>query len=150
MKNIIISLILLMLGASSALADVVTKCDSPQGYSYYVAGSVVPKKDAGWVQDGMSNGSYLLTRDADGNYDIIFSDAINRTASSREDGGNVIVISKSDNHLVVVVAYPEMNVETWYFRINRSGAGELTMSQTRYGKESLINKHSLMRASCSK
>jgi hypothetical protein len=122
MQSIIINLIVLVLGASSALADVVTKCNSPQGYSYFIAGTAVPKKEAGWVQDSISKGSYLLTHDADGKYDIIFSDALNRTISSREDGGDVIVVSKSDNHLVLVVAYPEMNVETWYFRIDRSGA----------------------------
>ena len=95
-------------------------------------------------------GSYFLTHDADGKYDIIFSDALNRTISSREDGGNVIVVSKSDNHLVLVVAYPEINVETWHFRIDRSGAGELSTSQTRYGNASIIKKHSLMVATCSK
>jgi hypothetical protein len=97
----------------------------------------------------ITKGSYLLTHDADGKYDIIFSDALRRTGSSREDGGNVIVVSQSDDHLVLVVAYPEMNVETWYFRIDRSGAGEFSTSQTRYGKESIIKKHSLMVATCS-
>ena len=150
MLSLIINLIVLVLGASSALADVVTKCNSPQGYTYFIAGAAIPKKEAGWVQDSISKGSYLLTHDADGKYDIIFSDALNRTRSSREDGGNVIVVSQSDDHLVLVVAYPEMNVETWYFRIDRSGAGELSTSQARYGKESIIKKHSVMIAACSK
>lgn len=150
MIKTLINLVLLVLGPSSVFADIVTKCDSPHGYSYFVAGSFVPKKEAGWVEDGISKGSYLVTRDADGKYDIIFSDAINRTISSREDGGEVVVISKSDNRLVLVVAYPEMNVETWYFRIDLSGTGELTVSQARYGEASFINKHSLMKAACSK
>src|SRR5579864_7353875 len=104
MMGILTSLILLLFGASSVLAEVVTRCDSPQGYSYYVGGSLVQKKDAGWVKDGISNGSYLVTRDVNGKYDIIFSDAVNRTISSNEDGGDVIVISKSDDHLVLLVA----------------------------------------------
>ena len=150
MKNILISFALLVFGSSDALADVVTKCDAPQGHAYYFAGSFVPKQKAGWVADRISSGSYLVTRDADGKYDIVYTDATNRTVSSREDGGNVLVISRKDNYLVLVVNYPEMNVETWYFRINRSGVGELTVSQARYGEEARINKHSLMRATCSK
>jgi len=150
MIKLLFTLLLLLPDVPSALADVVTKCDSPQGYSYFIPGSRVHKKDEGWVQDGISNGSYLVTRDADGQYDIIFTDAVNRTISSREDGGKIIVISESDKQLVLVVAYPEMNVETWYFRINQSGVGELTVSQARYGKEAIINKHSLFKAICSK
>ena len=72
MQSIIISLIVLMLGASSALADVVTKCNSPQGYSYFIAGAAIPKKEAGWAPDRISKGSYIHTHDADGTYDIIF------------------------------------------------------------------------------
>ncbi|HKC93300.1 MAG TPA: hypothetical protein VKB81_04680 [Nitrospira sp.] len=150
MKTILISFIFLLSGASSALADVVTKCDVPQGYSYYFPSLVVPNKKAGWVQDGVTNGSYLVTRDADRQYDVIFTDAVDRTRSSREDGGKIIVLSESDNQLVLVVAYPEKNVETWYFKINPSGAGEVTVSQARYGRDQVINKHSLMRAICSR
>jgi len=150
MKNMLVNLILLVSGASSALADVVTKCDSPQGHAYYMAGKIVPRKDAGWRQDAISNGTYLVTRDADGKYDIIFSDAIKQTKSSREDGGDVIAISKSNDHLILLVNYPEMNVETWYFRIDPRGVGEVTVSQARYGEGAIINKHSLMRAICSR
>ncbi|HXC67868.1 MAG TPA: hypothetical protein VN638_10645, partial [Nitrospiraceae bacterium] len=62
----------------------------------------------------------------------------------------VSVVSKSDSHLVLIVDYPSMNVETYYFRLNQKGKGELTVSQARYGEEARINKHSLMRATCSK
>lgn len=150
MKSILINLISLVLGVSSAAADVVTNCHSPQGYSYFIAGKIVPTKGAGWKEDGITNGRYLVTRDADGKYDIIYTDAFNRTVSSRADGAAVIVVSTSDNHLVLVVTYPEMSVETWYFRIDGSGAGELMVSQAKYGKEAVSNKHSLMRATCSK
>jgi len=111
---------------------------------------LLPRDKAGWQKDGISKGSYLVTRDADGKYDIIFSDAIKQTKSSREDGGDVIVVSKSDDRLVLLVNYPEMNVETWYFRIDSRGGGEVTVSQARYGEDAMINKHSLMRAVCSK
>lgn len=150
MKTLLASVLFFMSWVPSAFADIVTKCDAPQGHAYYLPNPIVPKKDGGWQRDAISNGTYLVTRDADGKYDIIFSDAIKQTKSSREDGGDVIVISKSNDNLILLVNYPEMNVETWYFRIDRRGGGEVTVSQARYGEDAIINKHSLMRAVCSK
>lgn len=150
MKSILCSLMLLTLGTSSALAGVVTKCEEPEGYAFYFSSRLVPKDKAGWQKDGISRGSYLITRDAAGEFDIIFTDAMKRTISSKEDGGQIVAVSQSDDHLVLVVIYPEMNVETWYFKMDPSGFGKVTVSQARYGTEALANKHSLMTATCSR
>jgi hypothetical protein len=150
MNKLLVGFMLVLFGANSALADVVTKCDSIQGYSYYVAGPLVEQDAAGWKKDGISSGNFLVIREANENYDIVVTDSLNRTKSSREEGGEVSVVSKSDSHLVLIVGHPSMNVETYYFRLNQKGKGELTVSQARYGEEARINKHSLMRATCSK
>lgn len=150
MNNLVSSLILIVLGISNALADIVTKCDAPKGYSYFIEGKLIQKKEAGWSKDGISNGYFIVTRDKEGSYDIIFNDVTKRTISSREDGGEIVVVSKSNEHLVLVVAYPDLNIETWFFKINQNGMGELSMSQARYGDAATMNKHSLMIASCSK
>ena len=150
MRTLLTSTILLALGVSNATAGVVTRCEGPEGYAYYFSGPLVPKNDAGWKKDGVTKGSYLVTRDAAGEYDIIFTDALNRTISSREDGGQVVMVSHSDDRLILIVHYPEMNVELWYFSIDRSGIGKVTVSQARYGSEALFNKHSLMTAVCSR
>ena len=150
MRTLIISALLLTLETSTALAGIVTRCEEPEGYSYYFSGPLVPKNDAGWKKDGVTKGNYLVTRDAAGEYDIIFTDALNRTISSREDGGQIVLVSQSDNHLILVVNYPEMNVEIWYFSIDRTGIGKVTVSQARYGNEALFNKHSMMAARCSR
>ena len=150
MRILLISTILLALGVSNATADVVTRCEAPAGYSYFLNGSLVPSKGAGWQKDGITKGTYLVMRDAAGEYDIIFTDALNRTVSSREDGGQIIVVSQSDDRLILIVSYPEMNLEIWYFSIDRRGVGKVTVSQARYGSEAVINKHSLMTAVCSR
>ena len=142
--------IVLTIGTSSAFAEVVTKCEGPEGYSYYLSGSLVSKNKAGWQKDRITKGSYLVTRDASGEYDIIFTDALNRTISSREDGGQIVVVSQSDDRLILVVNYPGMNVETWYFNIDGRGIGNVTVSQARYGAEAFLNKHSLMASVCTR
>ena len=150
MWTLLTSTILLALGTSTALAGVVTRCEGPDGYSYYFGGALVPKNGAGWQKDGVTKGSYLVTRDAAGEYDIIFTDALNRTISSREDGGQVVVVFQSNDRLILIVHYPEMNIEVWYFSIDKNGIGKVTVSQARYGSEALFNKHSLMTAVCSR
>ena len=150
MRTLLLSIMLLTLEVSNALAGVVTKCEEPDGYAYYFSGLIVPKDKAGWQKDGISKGSYLVTRDAAGEFDIIFTDALKRTISSREDGGQIVAVSQSDDHLILVVLYPEMSVETWYFKLDSRGLGKVTVSQARYGTTAVTNKHSLMTASCSR
>jgi hypothetical protein len=150
MRTFLASVFVIALEVSSALAGVVTRCERPTGYTYYFSGALIPKDKAGWQKDGISKGSYLVTRDAAGEYDIVFTDALNRTISSRVDGGRIVMVSQSDDHLILIVNYPEMNVETWYFNVDRMGIGKVTISQARYGSNASINKHSLMTAICSR
>ena len=150
MKMFLVGVTVFLLETSTVLAGVVTKCEAPEGYSYYFNSQLVPSDKAGWKKDAVSKGSYLVTRDAGGEYDIIFTDVLNRTISSREDGGRIVTVSYSDEHLIIIVNYPEKNVETWYFEIDHGGVGKVTISQARYGSDSLIKKHSLMIAGCSK
>ncbi len=146
--KLLTGIIIFLLGTPTALAGVVTRCERPEGYAYYFNGPLLPKSDAGGQKDGITKGSYLVTRDASGEYDIIFTDALNRTISSREDGGQIVGVSQSDDRLILVVNYPGMNIETWYFIIDGRGIGNVTVSQARYGAEAFVNKHSLMASIC--
>ncbi len=149
MNRVFFGLALLMIGLPNALAGIVTKCESPTGWSYFVEGALVPKKYAGWTKDGISGGSFLVTQDDRTGYDIIYSDSIKRTVSSLEDGATIHVASKTNIDLVLLVIYPGL-IETWYFRIKPNGEGDVTVSSARFGKAGIINKHSLMQANCHK
>jgi len=150
MRYVILFLTILVVGNSHAFAELVTKCGSSKGYSFYPQGGLVSNKDAGWTEDAISNGSFLVTKTKKGEYDVIFSDASGRTISSRDDGGEVILISKSKANLILLVAYPQMNVVTYYFRIDQRGVGDVSYSSARYGEAAMVNKHGLLVAACSK
>ena len=143
-------LILFMAFSRSAKADIITKCESLSGYSYFLEGGAIQKKDAGWQKDGISKGSYILIKESKGVYDIVFNDALNRTISSKEDGGQIVVVADTPSTKVILVNYPDMNIETYYFTLNPSGNGQLSVSQARYWEAAFANKHSLMRGVCSK
>jgi hypothetical protein len=145
-----ISVLALLATSANAQTSVVTRCMNPLGHAYYSAGGLVAPKDAGWQRDAITNGQYLLVREKDGKFDIVFTDATRRTMSTKEDGGQVLVAHDADDKIVLLIIYPQMSIETWVFTLNSSGIGKVSVSQARYGDRSVIRKHSLMAADCRK
>lgn len=151
MRRLAASTLLVCLAAAAVAqtqSPVVTRCTEPAGHGFFYPGLLIKGKSAGWQSERISNGQYLVLRDKDGAYDIVFSDSTNRTISSKGDGGQVIVVNDSGGRLVLLVNYPDMNVETWMFTLDERGSGTVTVSQARYGEAAMINKHSLMAATC--
>jgi hypothetical protein len=131
-----------------ANAQVVTRCGASAGHEYYFAGGLVPLKKAGWTAGGISEGSTILMRAGD-SFEMVFSDALGRSMSATEDGGVLVVISNTPESIALVVSYPGKSIETWIFKLDETGRGEVTFSQARYNG-TLSSKHSLFRASCEK
>ena len=141
---------LALLSAPALVQSVVTRCVSPSGHAWYSQQPLVPAKSAGWQADKISDGTYFLLRKDDGGFDIIFTDATKRTISSRDDGAQMVTLRDGGGTVVVLVNYPDMSVETWHFRLNEAGRGDVTVSQARYGERVMVTKHSLMRAECAR
>lgn len=134
--------------AADAQQSIVTRCANPSGHTYYPQQLLVPKGKAGWTTDAIKDGSYLLLRRDSGKFDIVYSDSMNRTVSSLDDGAQIILVDQTESQMVFIVHYPGTNVEIWYFRIDAGGRGEVTVSQARFGEATFIQKHGLMRAAC--
>jgi hypothetical protein len=143
-------LALLFVWSNPVQAAVVTECKSPSGYAYYVEGGLVDKKSSGWTEDKISGGRTILVRESSGTYDIIFSDSMERTISSREDGADIIVVHDSSTRKVLIINYPNNTMETWTFHLDSSGSGFAALSQSKYGVSVTVQKHSLMVAQCSR
>ena len=109
---------------------------------------MVPIDKAGWEKDGISGGSILLLREGD-EFDIVYTDVF-RTVSSKEDGGVVMRMYEGNGTYALLIVYPKTSSETWVFRLNAEGSGELVLQQARYGDAVPIRKFSTMRAVCSK
>jgi hypothetical protein len=141
---------LCLLGVSTLSgAKIVTRCEGGRGYGYYIEGGAVPSDRAGWTEDCISHGSYLLLRDRDG-FDIIYSDSTGATISSRDDGAIIELVSEEGPNIVISLNYANRHFEVWAFELDASGRGEVTFHQARFGTEAPVRKHSLMRASCSR
>ena len=145
-----LSISLMVPAVAQPQPPIVTRCTGPTGHGYFYPGAFVKGKAAGWQKEQITNGQYLVLRDKEGAYDIVFTDALNRTISAKGDGGQVIVVNDAGGRLVLLVNYPKMNIETWMFTLDERGTGTASVSQARYGEAAMIQKHALMVASCSR
>jgi hypothetical protein len=138
----------LLASPARSAESLVTLCTSPSGWSYYPEQPLVPKKDIGWNKDGITGGSYMLIRAADGTFDVVYRDSTKKTSSSRDGGGDVYTLSEAEGQIVLLISYARTTVETWFFTLDKSGKGEVTVSLARFARTSPLKKHSLFRAAC--
>ena len=90
----------LVVVATTATAGTVAACGPQTGHAYYPAAGMVPKGKDGWADDRISGGSTTLTQNAKGEFDILFKDSRGEILSSRDDGGEIVLLRKSENELV--------------------------------------------------
>lgn len=131
----------------SSKAETIITCSNLTGSTYYSYKGIVPKGKAGWMQDGIKGGKFALSKDADDQLDILYTDATGRVVSSRQDGGTVVGIGSNPNSIVVMVNYPNTTVEVFHFSKINDGTYELLFQQTKYGM-GVINKAQTLRGTC--
>ena len=139
-------LLLLFFLPNLVLSETIATCENPKGYEYYSFSGVVPESGSGWDEGGFTGGTYRLTRDDKGDFDIIFTNKTGQFVSARNDGGNVALFSIDENQVSFVVLYIGSVVETFSFINNNAGKNELMFTQT---KAMVIPKVAAYRAKCS-
>jgi hypothetical protein len=143
MKNVLSfsALVLAFAFSASAHGEIVAVCGPSKGYAFYVSGPLVPEKEAGWTEDGISKGSFQIIRSGD-DYDVIFTDASGGTLSAKGDGAKVVGFYSTEGDLVVTLFYA-LTIETYvvWFR---------TPSPYSQAKHSApIAKHAVFKMQCS-
>lgn len=126
--------------ATVAKAEIIASCSNSSGYSYYVAGGLVPESDAGFTTDQISDGVLQLIELSNG-VDIVQLDSTGTRRSATDEGGKVVASANGTN-ISVIVLY-EGVVENYVFRIASS---EVTWSKSSFGYS--IDKHAVYRAKC--
>ena len=140
-----VALVLVSL-AVSVRAETITRCGASLGYGYYFVGRFVPQNKAGWDEDAVSKGGFLLIVDAGDEPDIITTDVAG-TRSSRADGALITFIpgTKSGFKMVLLV-YPTGVVEHFLFQLDRAGNGSVAWGTVRGA--GMLQKSSLFVAKC--
>jgi hypothetical protein len=134
---------------SSAYAVDIASCSGLKGKAYFPELGLVGKKDAGWADDKIPGGITKLTKDKDGQYDIVFVDARKQIISATEAGGRVFLLNSGEKVFSILVVYPGTTAEIYTFLENKSGIKEYLYIVNKAGKGVLVTKSSLMRGDVS-
>ena len=147
MKKILILLTLFF--SNNLFAVDIANCSNPSGYAYYPDMGLFDKKLSGWTKDKISNGITKATKNQKGEYDIIFVDVTKNIISSREDGGEVLLLNKGKSSFSLLVVYPGKTAEIYSFIKNNSGLLEYIHITSRAGDLISTVKSTVMQGECS-
>jgi hypothetical protein len=150
-RKIIMKILLFILAlcfAMPSFATDIASCSKPRGKSYYPELGLLSKKDAGWTDDEIAEGTTKLIKLNNGGYDILFVDSSKQIISSTNDGGNVLMLNYGENIVSFLVLYPEKTAEIYTFLKNKSGDLEYIHVLSRAGDSVPLPKSSLMVGKC--
>jgi hypothetical protein len=134
-----------LLFSSHAMAETVyVSCGSSKGYSYYFQGGAVKSNEAGFTEDGISNGLFTLTVDEKNNGEVLFKDTSGVIKSASSQGGIITVMPVEDKGFNWLVLYPEGSMEVYSLKI----ASMKVVSYRNTVGNRLIAKNSLLVSDC--
>ncbi|MEB1548863.1 hypothetical protein VDQ94_08115 [Xanthomonas campestris pv. campestris] len=125
----------------------IASCSNPAGKGYYAETGIITAKDSGWNDERITGGLTKLSRQGD-EYDLIYVDVRQEIVSAREEGAQVMLLSRGISSASVLVVYPGKTAEVYTFLKTLSGKLEYIHTLSRAGDEVLITKASVMRGDC--
>jgi hypothetical protein len=144
-KMVAIGVVLALVSlAVSVRAETITRCGASSGQGWYFAGPFVPQGEAGWTDDAISKGGFLLIVDG-AEPDIITTDVAG-TRSSRADGAHVMFVPGTKSGFRMVLVVYSGAVEHFLFQLDRAGNGTVAWGTVRGA--GLLQKSSLFVAKC--
>ncbi len=126
-------------------AETITRCGASSGHGYYFVGRFVPQDKAGWTEDAITKGEFLLIVDGD-KPDIVVTDVAG-TRSSRADGAFAMFVSGTKSGFKMVLLVYAGTVEHFLFQLDRAGNGTVAWGTVRGG--GLLQKSSVCVATSS-
>lgn len=142
-----LSVILFVVAALPAHANIITKCGASEGFSYFFKTPLTGDK-YGWQKDGISKGQIQLFQSGK-DYDIMYTDADGGTTSYRADGFTVIAIPQADDGFItLLLLHPTTGVfEHYLFQLDKQGNGTVIWGSVKGGNV-IFPKSSLFQADC--
>jgi hypothetical protein len=129
--------------------QLVAACGASKGYSYFPELGIITEEDAGFQEDGISEGYFYLLKQPDSTYDVIFRDASQRAKSAIADGAIVEKLRAGTSDAAFAVHYKggAKTVEVYTFYIESGGKQRFTTLVSK-GAEAPIAKSGLLAGSC--
>lgn len=113
MRYFFLAIMILFFLPTNAKAEVLFKCGASKGYDYLWS-DLAPEKGLIEAESAILHGSFSLVKNGE-DYDIIYTDATERTSSAKAQGATVVPVQSGTDFLMVVVIYPQQTVEVYHF-----------------------------------
>ena len=142
-KFTLLAILALGLPDLAGAADIAT-CRNPSGFAYYHYQALVPIEKSGWTKDAITGGVTQIVKNADGKYDILILDATKNIISLRQDGGEVILVSKSLSHATFV----HISGATEIYSVYRENNGKVKFDLLQSKNNEFLGKGAAMTGDC--
>lgn len=125
----------------------IATCKAPEGKTFYHFAGMQKKGTSGWTDDKISKGIFSLRMVGKDALDLLFVDAFGKPISATQDGGQVVLLRKSEESITVLVAYASIT-EIYTFFVEKDGRHRFTMLQSRAGADVKFPKSSMLVGNC--
>lgn len=131
------------------LCETVATCSPKMGHAYYANMGIVDTANSDW-KILPANGTVSLSRQSDGNFDMLFTDATKQIRSSTEEGAKVKLLRNSGNEMVFLVSSPDNTaIEIYDFLHDKRGKDIITIITNEGGSDMPFYKSSVEYGECS-
>ena len=143
--------LLLLLAAccsSTAVAQIVTTCRAPAGYSYYHYQGMTQKASSGFTEDAFSNGVFTINKVDSENFDILYLDARKTITSSVSDGAVVRLLRRGKSDATFITIYNQSAIDLYTIWLDKDSKPKLDLIVSRGGDLSLLHKSGVLVGDC--
>ena len=124
-------------------------CSPKMGHAYYANMGIVDAANSDW-KILPANGTVSLSRQSNGDFDILFTDATKQIHSSSEEGAIVKLLRNSSNEMVFLVSdLDNTAVEVYDFIHDNRGKDIITIITNEGGSNKPFYKSSVEYGECS-
>jgi len=141
-------LLLLVAFSPIAVAQNVTTCRAPKGYSYYHYHGLTQKNSSGFTEDTLSNGVFTIKKVDSETFDILYIDARKTITSSVADGAVVRLLRRGKSDATFITIYNQSAIDLYTIWLDKDSKPKLDLIVSRGGDLLLLHKSGVLVGDC--
>ncbi len=130
------------------VAQNVTTCRAPKGYSYYHYQGLTQKASSGFTEDMLSKGVFTIKKVDSENFDILYIDARETITSSVADGAVVRLLRRGKSDATFITIYNQSAIDLYTIWLDKDSKPKLDLIVSRGGDLSLLHKSGVLVGDC--
>jgi hypothetical protein len=147
LRNALLFLFAAMI-SSLAMAQDVTTCRAPKGYSYYHYQGLTSKDDSGFAEDKLSNGVFTIKKIGNETFDILYVDSRKTVTSSVADGAIVRLLRRGKADATFITIYSGSAIDLYTIWVDKESRPKFSLILSRGGDSTLLHKSGVLVGDC--